>query len=111
MGRIVIACYRPKPGKAAELRDLMRHHVERLRAEDLVTDRAPIVMQAADGTVLEVFEWRSQDAIDAAHSNPVVQQMWGEYAAVCDYVPVAEIPESADLFSGFEPLDLGDFGE
>lgn len=107
MGRVVIACYRPKHGKAAELRDLMRHHVERLRAEELVTDRAPIVMEAADGTVLEVFEWRSQDAIDVAHSNPVVQQMWAEYSAVCEYIPVGQVPESAELFSGFQPLDFG----
>jgi hypothetical protein len=32
--------------------------------------------QASDGTVIEVFEWKSQEAIAAAHTNPVVQKMW-----------------------------------
>jgi hypothetical protein len=30
--------------------------------------------------------------------------MWEEYAAVCDYVPVAQVPEAAQLFSEFTPL-------
>ena len=106
MRRMVIACYRPKPGKNAELRDLMRSHVERLRAENLVTARKPILMEAADGTVLEVFEWLSQDAIDAAHSNPRVQEMWAEFSAACEYIPVSQVSEAAELFSGFRPIDF-----
>ena len=103
-GRIVIACYRPKPGKQAALRALMREHVPRLRAQDLVTDRQPIMMEAADGTVVEVFEWKSQEAIDAAHGNPAVLEMWREYGEVCDYVPVATVAEAAQLFSNFTPV-------
>lgn len=105
MGRIVIACYRPKPGKDAQLAELMRTHVSRLRAEGLVTDRKPILMKAEDGTFVEVFEWTSQAAIDAAHENPAVLEMWGQYEAVCTYVPIGEVPEAAALFSGFEPVD------
>ena len=108
MGRIVIVCYRPKPGKNAELRDLMRTHVERLRAEGLVTDRKPVLMEAADGTFLEVFEWLSQEAIHAAHSNPRVQEMWAEYSAVSDYVPLSQVAESAEMFAGFQPVGFGD---
>lgn len=104
MGRIVIAAYRPKPGKNAELRELMQSHVPRLRAEGLVTEREPITMEAADGTVIEVFEWVSREAIEAAHSNAAVQVMWGEYAAVCDYVPVAHVKEATQLFSELTPL-------
>ena len=104
MGRIVIACYVPKVGRESELYDLSRTHVERLRAEGLVTDREPIVAVAADGTVVEVFEWSSQEAIAAAHGNPAVVAMWEEYARVCEYRPIGEVPEAARLFSEFAPL-------
>lgn len=104
MGHIVIACYRPKEGKSAALEALVRGHVERLRAEGLVTDRTPIAARAADGTVVEIFEWHSAEAAERAHSNPAVLAMWEEFGAVCDYVPVGEVPEAAELFSGFEPL-------
>ena len=105
MGRIVIVGYRPKPGQQDALRALMREHVPRLRAEGLATERAPILMEAVDGTIVEVFEWVSQEAIDAAHTNPAVLAMWSEYEQVCTYVPIATVPEASQLFSGFAPLD------
>ena len=103
MGRIVIVGYKPKPGKARTLRALMKTHVARLRAEGLVTAREPILMEAADGTFIEVFEWISREAITASHTNPAVVVMWGEFAEVCDYVPVASIAEAQRLFSDFVP--------
>ena len=63
-------------------------------------------MQAADGTVVEVFEWASADAIESAHSNEAVQALWRRYAEVCDYVPIADLPEAARLFSEFTPLPV-----
>ena len=106
MGRIVIACYRPKPGRDAELLELVRGHYATLRSLRLVTDRAPIAMQAADGTVVEVFEWASAEAIQSAHGNPAVLQMWEAYGRVCDYVPVAQVSEAGQPFSEFTPLDV-----
>jgi hypothetical protein len=104
MGRIVIVAYKPKPGKDAELQALAREHVGILRDEGLATDRAPIVMTAADGTVVEVFEWASKDAINRAHTNPRLLELWQRYGAVCDYVPVGTVAEAGQLFSEFEPL-------
>jgi hypothetical protein len=104
MGRIVIACYRPRPGMEQALEALVARHVATLRAIGLATDRPPITMQSGDGTLIEVFEWVSVEAIRAAHTHPVVVAMWEEYEKVCTYVPVAEVPEAADLFSEFSPV-------
>lgn len=106
MGRIVIACYRPKPGQQDALRAMMQQHVATLRSLGLVTDRAPVTMEAADGTFVEVFEWASREAIDAAHGHPVVLKMWEQYAGVCDYVPLAQVPEATQLFSEFTPVKV-----
>lgn len=104
MGRIVIAAYRPKPGKSPELRELMKGHLKTLRSQGLVTDRESIMMEAKDGTIVEVFEWKSREAIASAHTNPVVLQMWDRYAEVCDYVPIGSVDEASQLFSEFTPL-------
>jgi len=105
MGRIVIVGYKPKPGKNEALKSLMKTHLPRLQQEGLATDRESIIMESADGTIIEVFEWVSEEAIRNAHTNPAVLQMWGEYAEVCDYVPVGGLAEMGNLFSGFEPMD------
>jgi hypothetical protein len=105
MGQITIACYKPKPGKEEALKELMKTHLPRLKAEGLVTDRQSIIMEAKDGTILEVFEWLSAEAIASAHTNPSVLKMWGEYGEICDYVPVNTVSEAADMFAGFNPLN------
>ncbi|HHY51532.1 MAG TPA: hypothetical protein GYA10_17505 [Alphaproteobacteria bacterium] len=104
MGRIVIAAYRPKSGRQQALERLMRRHHERLRTEGLVTDRPPVLMRAGDGTMLEVFEWLSADAIAAAHRRPALQAMFEEYADVSERVPLRELEEAGELVAAFEPL-------
>jgi quinol monooxygenase YgiN len=103
-GVIVIVAYRPKPGKENELLELVRSRVPTLRQEGLVTDRQPVIMRARDGTIIEVSEWKSQDAIDAAHQNPNVLAMWNKFFAICDCVPLNTLAEAKEMFAGFEPI-------
>lgn len=105
--RIVIAAYRPKPGKADVLLSEVRDHVHLLRSEGLATDRHSVVMRAKDGTIVEVFEWASPAAIDEAHENPRVQAMWTRFEQVCDYVPLNMLYETGEMFAEFSPVDLG----
>ena len=106
MGRFVIAAFRPKVGQEAQLASVVEKHWGILRAENLVSDRPRYAMQAKDGTIIEVFEWRSPEAIDAAHHNHTVAALWEEFEAVCEYLPLSELPESQHPFSGFEPLSM-----
>ena len=101
---IVIVAYRPKPGKEKDLLDLVRSRVPNLRKEGLVTDRAPIIMRARDATIIEVSEWKSQEAIEAAHKNPNVLAMWDKFFAICDCVPFKTLAEAEEMFPNFEPL-------
>jgi hypothetical protein len=105
MGRIVIEAKKPKQGKYEQMKELTKTHVPRLLKEGLVTDRTPIIVEAVDGTIIEVFEWLSAEAIQKAHQNPEVQKMWGEYAEVCDYVPLNTVPEASNMFADFTPAD------
>jgi hypothetical protein len=82
----------------------MRDHQPVLRGEGLVTERPANVMRAQDGTLLEVFEWQSQAAIDAAHTNPRVLALWQRYAACCDYVTLGDLAEARAMFPGFAPV-------
>jgi quinol monooxygenase YgiN len=103
-GVIVIVAYRPKPGKESDLLELVQARVPTLRKEGLVTDRKPTIMRARDGTIIEVSEWKSQDAIDAAHKNPNVLAMWEKFFAVCECVPLKNLSEAEEMFAGFEPI-------
>src|SRR5437879_13728847 len=103
-GIVFIVVYRPKPGKENEPVDLVQSPVPTLRKENLVTDRAPTIMRSRHGTIIEVSEWKSQEAIEAAHKNPNVLAMWNKFFVVCDCVPLKTLAEAEDLFAGFEPI-------
>ena len=103
-GVVVIVAYRPKPGKENELIDLVRSRVPTLRKEGLVSDRVPTIMRSRDGTIVEVSEWKSREAIDAAHKNPNVLAMWNQFFALCDCVPLKSLAEAEEMFAGFEPV-------
>ena len=104
-GVCVIVAYQPKPGKEEELLAIVHSRVPTLRKEGLVTDRIPVLMRSKNGTLIEVSEWKSREAIDAAHKNPTVLAMWDKFFAVCDCVPLETLPESSEMFAGFEPVE------
>ena len=106
MGMYAIAVYRPKKGKEKLLREVLRDHVPILRKEGLVTNRPPYLMRAADGTFVEVFEWKSAAAIEAAHQNPAVQAMWARFEEACTYESLVNLSESKEMFANFESVDL-----
>ena len=104
-GVVCIVAYRPKPGRESEILELVRSRVPTLRKEGLVTDRVSVMMRAKDGTIIEVSEWKSHEAIEEAHRNPRVLAMWDKFFAVCDCVPLKTLAEAEEMFAGFEPID------
>lgn len=103
-GHISIVAYKPKEGKTEALHQLMRVHYSILKSQALVTDRVSIMMEAKDGTIIEIFEWKSDAAIEQAHTNPEVLKLWGNYAEACDFIPIGQVEEAAHVFSGFKPF-------
>lgn len=101
----MIVAYQPNTGCEQQLIDLVSQHVPLLRELGLATDRPTSVMRSANGTIVEVFEWVSADAIAAAHRDPSVQKLWAQFTAICEYRPISEVPEAGELFSEFEALN------
>ena len=106
MGHTVIALYRPHKGKERELLEEVKKHLPTLREQGLVTERASQVLRAKDGTLLEIFEWKSQEAVDQAHANPAVKEMWDRFAKVCSYATLESLAEAKEPFPHFEAVDF-----
>lgn len=105
-GHIVISAYKPKPGKEDGLLEVLKTHLPILRKENLITGREGILMKAKNGTYIEVFEWKSSKAIEQAHSNEAVLEMWKKFDEVCEYSKLADLEESNGLFAGFIPVNI-----
>ena len=103
-GNVVMAMYRPKPGMDDALRGIISRHVPRLRELGLATSRPAVLLQAADGTYVEIFEWQP-GAAQNAHGNPGVLEIWGAMEKVADFVRLADLAESQRPFPHFRAAD------
>ncbi|MBL7714227.1 MAG: hypothetical protein JNL01_02095 [Bdellovibrionales bacterium] len=101
---MVIAMYRPKEGKQAELEALVKKHFPTLKQYGLSTHKESFIGRSSDGTILEIFEWVNQAAAEKAHDHPAVAKIWEAMAMVCDFTTLSQIPESSKRFPHFSSV-------
>ena len=106
MRKIWIAMYRPHEGKDEALRALITEHYPTLKRLELITDRPPIVAKSADGTYLEICEWREEDSAKKAHEHPEVARIWEAMSKIADFPVLAGLEEANKQFPHFEPQDF-----
>ena len=104
MGIIAIACYRPEPGNEKKLLAAVRKNTPLLHSLGLITDRPSIIMKSANGTILEVFEWKSKPAKVKAHKNPEVMALGNRTMELGKNIPLKKMGEASDVFANFKPL-------
>ncbi len=102
MGQYVIAIYKPKEGMEADLAGCLKSHMPMLRAEGLVTDREALVLRATDGAILEIFEWKSEEAVAASHHNEAVRALWARFDVCSTFGTLASLSEADKPFPHFE---------
>jgi hypothetical protein len=61
-------------------------------------------MRAADGTIVEGFEWLSADAIRQAHGSPAVGALWAQFNSCCEYLLLAKLAEAHGIFAEFDAI-------
>lgn len=104
--KIVIAIYKPAAGKEKELDALVAKHVPTLRELGLATSRESVQMRAADGAVVEIFEWTSEEAARQAHDHPAVAKIWESMGKIAGFGKLQDLPESGKAFAHFSPISL-----
>jgi hypothetical protein len=105
MNDMMIVGYRPRPAHEDRFLALLKDHVPFLRRLGLATERPWLAIRSKSGEVIEIFEWQP-GGLQKAHANAEVTALWGEFSAVCDFVPLRELPETQELFAQFSLLEL-----
>ena len=96
--------YKPKQGQDAALLELVKRHLPTLRELGLATEQSNYVAKSADGRIIEVFEWSSANAVNAAHQHPAISEIWEKMALVADFLPMNSLPEGNEPFASFEMI-------
>lgn len=91
-----IVTYVPKPGKEAELLELVRKHEPALRKVGLVTSEPFRVWKAFDirkrrTQFIEHFTWKDGKASDVAHQTPEIMAVWEPMGPVLEELVICEV--------------------
>jgi quinol monooxygenase YgiN len=101
---VFMALYRPKPGKEKELIEILKIHIPVLREVGLITERELLTLQAEDGTIIEIAEWKSSEAIDRAHHSKKVMAVWDQIASVAELTNLSSLAEAQYPFPNFKAI-------
>jgi len=104
MGKLVFAIYKPNEGEEKALLEIISRHTNVLLSQDLISRRKVIVLKANKGQIIEIFEWKSDNAIGLAHENEKVLEIWSEFAKVCSYETLHDLSELDMIFPDFEVI-------
>jgi hypothetical protein len=99
--QLAFAMYKPKEGKEQELEQILEQHIPVLREYGLISEREAYTVQSKDGTVIEIFEWMSEEAKAVAHQHPAMRSLWGRMMAACTFPTMSDLPEAKKGFPNF----------
>ena len=102
--QLTFAMYRPKKGKSAQLKKILKDHVPTLHKLELITKKSSHIVESENGTIIEIFEWTSVKAKDIAHKHPAVRAIWGKMMDICTFPPMEDLPEAKHSFPNFKIL-------
>jgi quinol monooxygenase YgiN len=101
---VFMALYRPKPGKENELTEILKVHIPVLREEGLITERELLTLQAENGTIIEIAEWKSSEAIEKAHQSEKVMAVWNQIGALAELTNLSSLAEAKYPFPNFKAI-------
>ncbi len=103
-GKMAFALYKPHEGQEEALVAVVEKHLPALREFGLVSDRDGYVARSQDGTIVEIFEWKSADSPGLAHKHPGVAAIWEAIGQIADFPAMRELPEAGSRFPNFDLL-------
>jgi hypothetical protein len=85
----VFCIYRPRSGAEEEFQALCARHWPTLERAGLVTGEPARVWKgratrAGQTVFVELYSWRDEDAIQAAHESPELMKVWEPMGQLCD---------------------------
>lgn len=83
----VICTFRVKKASMGDFRALLDRHWPVLRSLELATDTPEQIYLSAstdEPTVVSIFEWANEEAVNQAHHHPNVAEIWEAMEPFCE---------------------------
>ena len=100
---VMFACYEVEPDSRSSFIQLLNDTEAVYRSHSVITDLPIIRLESMKdpGFIVEIIEWKSQQALASVMENEEIQEKWSEIKAAWkdgDF-PLSKIPESSSPWS------------
>jgi len=106
MSILAIATYKPKTGRENDFLKLLTNHIPTLHSEKLISSKDNYVMHSKNGTIIEIFEWLSREAVDKAYETQCYGSFWQQIGERADVVSLNSLEETGQPFAGFKIINI-----
>ena len=103
--RITLSAYRAREGHADEVLPHLREGIATLRARGHITSRPAAICRTARGELLVVSEWSTEHAVDDAHEDPTILELWRRKEELVEYLAPGELAGSGVPFASFDMIE------
>ncbi len=103
--RITLSAYRAKDGRADEVLPHLREEISALRARRHITSRPAAICRTARGEFLVVSEWSTEHAVDDAHADEVILEIWRRKERLVEYLAPGELAGADVPFASFDVIE------
>jgi len=97
--------YRPRPGREEDAVPHFREEVAALRSRGHITNRPAPICRTARGEYLIVIEWATETAVDDAHADEVILEVWRRKEQLVEYLAPADLERSDVPFASYDVLE------
>jgi hypothetical protein len=107
---VVLAVYRVAERAQPDFFRVIKDKREYFAKTGYTTSRPAILLQSTQNRefLIDIFEWASEQAIERAHSDPIVLRYWSEMENlwIDGGLRLSQLPESEEAFAGFAPIEI-----
>jgi hypothetical protein len=103
--RLTLSAYRARPGGDAEVLPHLRAEIATLRERGHITARPAAICRTADGNYLVISEWSTDTAVDDAHADTVITDVWRRKEELLEYLPPAELAGADAPFASYDLIE------
>lgn len=93
-----IVAQKPYQGKEDATIEKLKEHDRELRKMGYTTDRPVIWMRGKEGHIIEIAEWRSEQKVEAAQSDPSVTGLWAQFDNLTDNTRLTDLADAKERY-------------
>jgi len=103
--RLSLSAYRPRPGRGDDVVPHLREEVATLRTHGYITSRPAPICVTGSGEYLVIVEWATETAVDEAHADDVILEVWRRKEQLAEYIAPADLDGSGVPFASYDVLE------